>query len=148
VENVMAQLDRMLDRFDLKTLDAAMQRRRAREERKLTQLLAKRKELEAQLKKLDHAARGHASGMPRGSGAGKIIRKPNARRLNDISLAEALEQVMSARRKPIHYKDLTDTILKKKLYRTKSKNLLSTVAVTLKRDGRFKNVEPGIYALK
>jgi hypothetical protein len=25
---------------------------------------------------------------------------------------------------------------------------LSTVAVTLKRDGRFKKVEPGIYALK
>jgi len=141
----MAQLDRILDRYDLKTLEAAMRKRRAREDRNLAKLQARRKELEAQLKKLARITGG--SGMSL-RGAGKIIRRPNARRLNDISLAEALEQVMKARRKPIHYKELTDTVIKKKLYKTKSSNLLSTVAVTLKRDGRFKKIEPGLYALK
>ncbi|MFN8178122.1 MAG: winged helix-turn-helix domain-containing protein [bacterium] len=147
----MAQLDRLLDRYDLKTLEAAMRKRRAREDRKLARLETRRKELQAQLRKLEQIAGGNGTSLslrgPRGSAA-VITRRPNARRLNEISLAEALEQVMSARKKPIHYKELTDTVVKKKLYRTKSKNLLSTVAVTLKRDGRFKKIEPGIYALK
>ena len=148
----MAQLDRVLDRYDLKTLETAMQKRRSREQKRLTGLLAKRRKLEAELRKLEHLA-GGAVGGPGRRGAGraqstKIIRKPNARRLNKISLAEALAQVMTARKQPIHYKDLTDTVLKRKLYRTKSKNLLSTVAVTLKRDGRFKKVKPGLYGLR
>jgi hypothetical protein len=149
----MAQLDRLLDRYDLKTLESAMRKRRAREDRKLAHLEARRKELQAQLRKLEQIAGGNGTSLSlrgsRGKGpAAAIMRRPNARRLNEISLAEALERVMSARKKPIHYKELTDTVVKKKLYRTKSKNLLSTVAVTLKRDGRFKKVEPGIYALK
>jgi hypothetical protein len=85
------------------------------------------------------------------SKAGKatgIVRKPNARRLNKISLGDAIEKVMSSRAKPIHYKDLTDVITSRGLYKTKSKNLLSTVAVTLKRDRRFKKLEPGIYGLR
>lgn len=146
----MAQLDRVLDRYDLKTLEAAMQKRRSREQKRLTGLLAKRKKLEAELRKLEHLSGGAGPGR-RGAGRAqstKIIRKPNARRLNKISLAEALAQVMTSRKQPIHYKDLTDTVLKKKLYRTKSKNLLSTVAVTLKRDGRFKKVKPGLYGLR
>ena len=77
----------------------------------------------------------------------KPKRRPNARRLNKISLADAIEKVMKTRKK-VHYKDLTDTIVKKKLYITKSKNLLSTVAVTLKRDRRFRKVEPGYYSLR
>ena len=75
-------------------------------------------------------------------------RKPNARRLNDITLAEALERVFRSRKNPIHYKDLTEAVEKRGLYKTKSKNLLSTVAVTLKRDRRFKKVSPGVYALR
>jgi hypothetical protein len=159
----MAELDRILERYDLSTIDAALARRRAREKRRLATLSAQRRKLEAQLRKLAQmtgdgtarAARGGRRGKrrkgakaPRRTKAGKIVRRPNARRLNEISLAQALEQVMSARKKPIHYKELMDTVVKKKLYRTKSKNLLSTVAVTLKRDGRFKKVEPGMYALR
>lgn len=78
----------------------------------------------------------------------KKARKPNARRLNKISLGDAIAKVMGGRSKPIHYKELTSTIEKRGLYKTKSKNLLSTVAVTLKRDRRFKKMEPGIYALR
>ena len=93
---------------------------------------------------LEKAARGER--LARRKGAPK--RKPNARRLNDISLADAVEKVLKSRKAPVHYKELTDAVVKRKLYRTKSKNLLSTVAVTLKRDKRFKKVEPGLYVLR
>lgn len=142
----MAAIDKVLDKFPLEALEAALTRRRTREGRRLKELDKKRRKLEAELQRLDSMAGAKAKG--RAQSAGKIKRKPNARRLNDISLAEALTQVMQARKKPIHYKELTDTVQKRNLYRTKSKNLLSTVAVTLKRDGRFKKVEPGMYALK
>lgn len=145
----MAAIDKVLDRYDLKTLESAMARRRSRETRRISELDRKRKKLAAELEKLDAlAGSSRRTGAGRAVKAGKITRKPNARRLNDISLAEALTQVMQARKKPIHYKELTDTVQKKNLYRTKSKNLLSTVAVTLKRDGRFRKVEPGMYALR
>ena len=145
----MAAIDKVLDRYDLKTLESAMARRRSRETRRISELDKKRKKLAAELEKLDALAGSSGrTGAGRAVKAGKIKRKPNARRLNDISLAEALTQVMQARKKPIHYKELTDTVQKKNLYRTKSKNLLSTVAVTLKRDGRFRKVEPGMYALR
>lgn len=145
----MAAIDKVLDRYDLKTLESAMARRRSRETRRISELDKKRKKLAAELEKLDAlAGSSRRTGAGRAVKAGKITRKPNARRLNDISLAEALTQVMQARKKPIHYKELTDTVQKKNLYRTKSKNLLSTVAVTLKRDGRFRKVEPGMYALR
>ncbi len=143
----MAAIDKALDRYSLEALEAALARRRTREGRRLKELDKKRKKLAAELQRLDAIA-GSNAGKGRARSAGKIKRKPNARRLNDISLAEALTQVMQARKKPIHYKELTDTVQKRNLYRTKSKNLLSTVAVTLKRDGRFKKVEPGMYALK
>lgn len=144
----MATIDKMLDKYDLKTLEAALVRRRGREQKRMKELDRKRRKLEAELQRLDTIRGSKAAGGRKASGAGKIKRKPNARRLNDISLAEALTQVMQSRKKPIHYKELTDTVQKRNLYRTKSKNLLSTVAVTLKRDGRFKKVEPGLYALK
>jgi hypothetical protein len=145
----MAQLDRVLDRYDLKTLEAAMQKRRSREQRRLADLLAKRSKLEAELRKLEglvpsNGRRGRVAVVK----SGKIKRRPNARRLNKVSLADALASVMASRKKPVHYKDLTDTVTKKKLYVTKSKNLLSTVAVTLKRDGRFKKIKPGLYGLR
>jgi hypothetical protein len=56
--------------------------------------------------------------------------------------------VLRAKKKPVHYKALTETVVKRGLYRTKSKNLLSTVAVTLLRDGRFKKSQPGLWTLK
>ncbi|MBZ0269319.1 winged helix-turn-helix domain-containing protein [bacterium] len=141
----MSGVDQVLEKYDLRTLESAVRKRRSREQQRLSRLMEKRAKLEAELKKLGQEIR-EAAAVARA--AGKIERKPNARRLNDISLADALEKVMKGRKTPIHYKALTDAVVERKLYRTKSRNLLSTVAVTLKRDKRFKKVEPGYYALK
>ncbi|MFN8179267.1 MAG: hypothetical protein U0167_15150 [bacterium] len=43
---------------------------------------------------------------------------------------------------------MTETVVRRRLYRTRSNGQLGTVAVTLKRDGRFKKVEAGVRALK
>lgn len=146
----MAEVDRILERYDLKTLEAAVARRRVRE---IANIVAGHGELESELRKFaasavgtvpSRAAKGRGTMAP----AARTTRRPNARRLNEISLADAMEQVMRARKNPIHYKDLMQTIQKRGLYRTKSKNLLSTIAVTLKRDTRFKKVEPGLYSLR
>jgi len=134
----MAKMDRVLEAYDLAVLERAIQNHRDREHRRLVAMVEKLREDVAAL----------ASRRPVVGAAGKPLRRPNARRLNDISLAEALVKVMEGRKKPIHYKDLTDTVVKRKLYRTNSRNLLSTVAVTLKRDGRFRKVEPGYYSLR
>jgi hypothetical protein len=140
----VTKLDRMLDRYDMKTIEDALARRRARE-KQVAAVAARRRELEEELRKLD-AITGGAAGRRRR--AQPIKRKPNARRLNKITVAEALEQVLKERKKPTHYKDLTDTIVKRKLHVSKSKNLLSTVAVTLKRDKRFRKLKPGLYTLR
>jgi hypothetical protein len=142
--------------MDLKKLEALLERRRQDEERRLRELISRKRELESELAELDRTL-GQSSGGPRGRrGMGRPGRpvgrvngrRPNARRLNKISLGDAIVQVMNARNKPVHYKDLTVAIEKRGLYKTRSKNLLSTVAVTLKRDRRFRKVEPGIYALR
>ncbi len=83
---------------------------------------------------------------PKGSTARR--RRSNARRLNTMTVAEACERVLARRTNPMHYKDITEAIRKRGLYRTRSKNLLSTVAITLRRDRRFKRVEPGMYTLR
>jgi septal ring factor EnvC (AmiA/AmiB activator) len=145
----MARTDALLKRYDLRELEALVERKRSQEERNLTRLRAKRKKLEAELKQIDKQvakAATHASKANR-NGSG-LRRRPNARRLNDTSLADALAKVFKTRKKPIHYKDLTNTVIRRGLYKTRSKNLLSTVAVTLKRDKRFKKVEPGMYVMK
>jgi HB1, ASXL, restriction endonuclease HTH domain len=141
----MSGVDQVLEKYDLRTLESAVRKRRSREQQKLARLMEKRVKLEAELKKVGQQIREAAASA---RAAGKIERKPNARRLNDISLADALEKVMRGRKTPIHYKDLTEAVVERKLYKTKSRNLLSTVAVTLKRDKRFRKVEPGFYALK
>ncbi len=142
----MTRIDEVLNKYDLRTLESALRKRRNREERKLASLVDKRRSLESSLRKVEKEIRAAAAAARRADG--KIIRKPNARRLNDISLGDAMEKVMRGRKRPVHYKELTDLITERQLYRTKSKNLLSTVAVTLKRDRRFKKVEPGYYALR
>jgi hypothetical protein len=141
----MTGIDKVLNKYDLRTLESAVKKRRSREQQKLARLLEKRKKLESDLKKLGHEIK-IVTATARASG--EIQRRPNARRLNEISLADALEKVMKGRKSPIHYKKLTETVVARKLYRTRSANLLSTVAVTLKRDRRFKKVEPGYYALR
>ncbi|HMB70348.1 MAG TPA: HTH domain-containing protein [bacterium] len=140
----MKKIDQVLARFDLKELEAALERRRRREERELGRLVGKRKKLESELRKVER--RIETSRTTKAKTETK--RRPNARRLNEISLADALEKVMKGRKKPIHYKTLTEQVVARKLYRTRSSNLLSTVAVTLKRDKRFKKVEAGYYALR
>ena len=141
----MSGIDQVLNRYDLRTLESAMRKRRSQEELKVARLVDKRRKLESDLKKVAKEIRVATASA---RAAGKIQRRPNARRLNDISLADALEKVMRGRKKAIHYKTLTDSVVSRKLYRTKSQNLLSTVAVTLKRDRRFKKVEAGYYALR
>lgn len=142
----MSRLEEVLDKYDLKTLESAVRRKRNQEERRLARLVGKRRKLEGELKKVERDIKSATEAARKADG--QIVRKPNARRLNEISLAEALEKVMKKRKTPIHYRELTDTVLERGLYKTKSKNLLSTVAVTLKRDKRFKKVEPGFYTLR
>jgi hypothetical protein len=145
----MAKRNSVLSKYDLGTLEALVERKRRQEEVKLTRLQAKRKKLAAELKKIDRQVELALAKTARSNGRGAPHkRRPNARRLNEISLADALERVFRNRKRPVHYKDLTKLVTKRGLYKTRSKNLLSTVAVTLKRDKRFKKVEPGMYTLR
>jgi hypothetical protein len=145
----MARIDSVLKKYDLQTLEVAIERKRRQEEQKLRRLQVKRKRLEVELSRIDREMESAALEAAReGRRVATRARRPNARRLNEISLADALEKVFRSRRSPVHYKDLTQLVTKRGLYRTNSKNLLSTVAVTLRRDRRFKKVEPGLYALR
>jgi hypothetical protein len=120
---------------------------------KLERLRSQREELTEQLKELDVQIReseritGLKAGKARGN-AGVILRRPNARRMNETTVKDAIVQLLREKRKPMHYKAITDALLKEGRYRTKSKNFLSTVAITIMRDKRLKRVEPGVYALR
>lgn len=144
----MPNIDKTLARYDLRALEEAVARRRREEERTLARLTQKQARLQKELSQIDRDLERAAAGERRARKQGAPVRKPNARRLNEISLADALEKVLRSRKGPVHYKEMTDAVVRRKLYRTKSKNLLSTVAVTLKRDKRFKKVEPGFYTLR
>lgn len=144
----MPKLNDILTRYDLRTLEEAVAKRRREEARTLARLVAKQKRLQKELHQVEQSLERAKNGERHARKAGAPVRKPNARRLNDISLADALVKVLASRKGPVHYKDLTETVVRRKFYRTRSKNLLSTVAVTLKRDKRFKKVEPGFYALR
>lgn len=136
----MARIDSALKKMDLKQLEAALAKRRKVELKKVNGLLARRKKLQDQIAELDQL-------ISVAAGDGLVGRRPNARRLNKITLGEALVKVMASRSKPVHYKELTELVGKRGFYKSESKNLLSTVAVTLKRDKRFKKVKPGVYEL-
>jgi len=148
----MARIDKVLGKYDLRTLETLVENRRRQESKKLAMLKAKKKKLESTLQRIERElaqASQPVAGKPSGArGQAKPKRRPNARRLNEITLADALETVFRRRKNPIHYKELTQLVRKRGLYKTRSKNLLSTVAVTLKRDRRFKKVEPGVFALR
>jgi hypothetical protein len=83
-----------------------------------------------------------------GKASGVVKRRPNARRLNDVTVSDAIVQLLRERRKAMHYKDITRILVEEGRYRTKSKSFLSTVAISIQRDPRVKRVEPGIYKLK
>ena len=76
------------------------------------------------------------------------LRKPNARRLNEITVKDAVVKLLRRKKRPMHYKEITKALLKEGLYKTKSRNFLSTVAISIMRDRRLKRVEPGVYALR
>jgi hypothetical protein len=76
------------------------------------------------------------------------LRRPNARRLNDVTVKDAIVALLRAKRRPMHYRDIAETLLEEGRYRTRSRNFLSTVAITILRDKRLKRVEPGVYALR
>lgn len=141
----MKKLDALVARHDLRALEAAVAKRRAQEESRLTRLVAERKRLGKELAKVERELQRMSEQIRSGVAP---TRRPNARRLNDISLGDAIEKVLRGRKTPMHYKKLTEAVVKRGLYRTRSKSLLSTVAVTLKRDRRFRKVEPGYYALR
>ncbi|MDP6461589.1 MAG: HTH domain-containing protein [Gemmatimonadota bacterium] len=75
-------------------------------------------------------------------------RRPNARRLNDTTVKDAIVDLLREKKKPMHYKDIAQTLEEEGRYRTKSSNFLSTVAITILRDKRLKRHEPGVYGLK
>jgi hypothetical protein len=77
-----------------------------------------------------------------------LLRKPNARRLNELTVKDAVVKLLRKKRRPMHYKDITRTLLDEGIYRTKSKSFLSTVAISIMRDKRIKRVEPGVYTLR
>jgi len=84
----------------------------------------------------------------RGRAATTVLRRPNARRMNEVTVRDAIVGLLQAKKKPMHYRDIASTLLKEGRYRTNSKNFLTTVAITILKDSRVKRVEPGIYALR
>ena len=48
----------------------------------------------------------------------------------------------------MHYKEITETLLSEGLYKTRSRNFLSTVAITIMRDKRLVKKKPGVYAIR
>jgi hypothetical protein len=78
----------------------------------------------------------------------KPKRRPNARRLNDVTVKDAIATLLREKKRPMHYRDIAKLLVKEKRYRTRSRNFLSTVAITILRDKRLKRVEPGVYALR
>jgi hypothetical protein len=94
--------------------------------------------------------RQNLGSAPGGAGrrATTVVRRPNARRMNDVTVRDAIVGLLQAKKKPMHYRDIANTLLKEGRYRTKSRNFLTTVAITILKDSRVKRVEPGIYALR
>jgi hypothetical protein len=135
----------MLDRYDLPTLEAALTRRRARD-KELTAATKRRRELEAELAKIS-AAMGGGAVTGRSARTGPLVRKPNARRLNDITVGDAIEKVLGGLKAPQRYQEITSAIVKRRLYRTRSKSFATTVLITLGRDRRFKKTSAG-WALR
>lgn len=77
-----------------------------------------------------------------------VQRRPNARRLNDVTVADAVVQLLRERKKSMHYRDIARILLEEGRYRTRSRSFLSTVAISIQRDRRVRRVEPGIYTLR
>jgi hypothetical protein len=117
--------------------------------RRVERLRAKRDQLREQIKETSREIgrlERQLAAARRSAGATK--RRPNARRLNDVTVSDAIVQLLREKRKAMHYKDITRILLEEGRYRTKSRSFLSTVAISIQRDPRVKRVEPGVYKLK
>lgn len=75
-------------------------------------------------------------------------RRPNARRLNGVTVQDAIVHLLRERKEAMHYREIKRILVEEGRYRTKSKNFLSTVAISIMRDERVKRVGPGVYRLK
>lgn len=122
---------------------------------RLAKLARRRTEVAREIATLDRAIgkiRGKigvsAQRTRQAGGVGRIARKPNARRLNDITVKDAIVGLLRSKRRPMHYRDIASALVKEGRYRSRSRNFLTTVAITILRDRRLKRVEPGVYALR
>jgi hypothetical protein len=84
----------------------------------------------------------------RAASVATTTRRPNARRVNDVTVKDAIVKLLRQKKRPLHYRDIANTLLREGRYKTKSKNFVSTVAITIIRDKRLKRVGSGIYALR
>lgn len=110
-------------------------------------LEAKREEIRAELEsvtgEIDALERQLGRrGRPRGA------RRPNARRLNGVTVQDAVVQLLREKGEPLHYKEIARILEEEERYRTRSKNFLSTVAISIMRDERIVRVRPGVYSLR
>ena len=117
---------------------------------RMKKLRAKRSEVLQEIRELDReiGRMERMLGVSRSQRSSAPLRKPNARRLNDLTVKDAVVKLLRKKKRPMHYKDITVMLQKEGIYRTKSKNFLSTVAISIMRDKRLKRVEPGVYALR
>jgi hypothetical protein len=76
------------------------------------------------------------------------VRRPNARRLNDITVQDAVVELLRDEGAPMHYRDIARRLVEEERYQTRSKNFLSTVAISIMRDDRIERTEPGVYQLR
>jgi hypothetical protein len=116
--------------------------------RRIRRLRARRDALREEIKENGRELGRLQRHLAAAPGAGAVARRPNARRMNDVTVGDAIVQLLRERRKAMHYKDITRILLDEGRYRTKSGSFLSTVAISIKRDPRVKRVKPGIYVLK
>lgn len=116
---------------------------------RVRRLRTKEKSLIRQIQSLDKEIRELERSTGRKVARGRVVvRKPNARRLNDVTVSEAIHDLLKTRKKPMHYKEIAERLVKEGRYRTRSRNFLSTVAITILRDKRIRRVEPGVYTLR
>jgi hypothetical protein len=116
--------------------------------------MARRQALRTQIRALDAEIRelerstGKKVGRGRTASGDAVVRRPNARRLNDVTVSEAIHRLLAEKGKPMHYKEIAARLVEEGRYRTRSRNFLSTVAITILRDKRIRRVEPGVYAVR
>ena len=83
-----------------------------------------------------------------GLAASDVLSPEVVKAVNEVTVKDAIVKLLRERRRAMHYKDIAATLVKEGRYKTKSRNFLSTVAITIMRDKRLEKVKPGVYRLK